>query len=65
MPSALGVGVLADDEAYCVEPSAIRHRHQVTPYAGARLVGRVHATYLRGARIYDGAEVDGVAGQLL
>lgn len=57
--------VLADDEAYCVEPSAIRHRHQVTPYASARLVGRVHATYLRGARIYDGAEVDGVAGQLL
>ena len=25
-------------------------------YAGARLTGRVHATYLRGQRIYDGAD---------
>lgn len=57
--------VLADDEAFCVEPAAIRHRHQVTPYAGARLVGKVHATYLRGRKIYDGADVDGVAGALL
>ena len=57
--------VLSDDEAFCVDPATIRHRHQVTPYAGVRMVGRVHATYLRGQRIFDGADVDGVAGVLL
>ena len=29
------------------------------------VTGRVHATYLRGRRIYDGRDVDGVDGQLL
>jgi allantoinase len=57
--------VLADDLAFCVEPAWLRHRHAVTPYTGVRLVGRVHATYLRGARIYDGRDVDSTAGQLL
>ena len=57
--------VFADDEDVTVDVTTIRHRHQVTPYAGARLTGRVHATYLRGRRVYDGRDVDGVEGQLL
>ena len=57
--------MFADDEDVTVDVATIRHRHQVTPYAGARLTGRVHATYLRGRRVYDGRDVDGVGGQLI
>ncbi|HVV85261.1 MAG TPA: allantoinase AllB [Kofleriaceae bacterium] len=57
--------VFADDETWTVDAAALRHRHAVTPYAGVTLTGRVHATYLRGRRVYDGQDVDGVGGQLL
>ncbi|MEZ4403829.1 MAG: allantoinase AllB [Kofleriaceae bacterium] len=57
--------VLADAEEFTVDAAALRHRHAVTPYDGARLIGRVHATYLRGQRIYDGATLAGVEGRLL
>jgi allantoinase len=57
--------VFADDEAWTVDAHALRHRHPVTPYAGATLTGRVHATYLRGRRIYDGRDVDTSTGQLI
>lgn len=57
--------VLADDEAFTVEPAALQHRWSVTPYAGARLIGKVHATYLRGQRIYDGGSVHLVAGRMI
>src|SRR6185369_7950931 len=36
-----------------IAPAMIEHRHKVTPYAGEVLTGVVHATYLRGERIYD------------
>jgi allantoinase len=55
-----------DDEAHVtVTPALIRHRHSVTPYAGAELVGRVHATYLRGERVFDGTNVERDRGNLL
>lgn len=34
-----------------VTPERVHHRHKVTPYAGARLRGVVHRTYLRGERV--------------
>jgi allantoinase len=57
--------VFADDEAVTVTPAMVRHRHTVTPYTGARLTGRVHATYLRGERVFDGTDVDGSRGTLI
>jgi allantoinase len=57
--------VFADDEAITITPAMVRHRHAITPYAGAELVGRVHATYLRGHRVYDGADVDDAHGALI
>ncbi|MBO0850077.1 MAG: amidohydrolase family protein, partial [Pseudonocardia sp.] len=45
--------VFAPDQEFVVEPSALRHRHPVTPYAGERLTGVVRATYLRGTLITD------------
>ncbi|MFF5259069.1 allantoinase AllB [Actinomadura viridis] len=44
------------DAAFVVDPSALRHRHPVTPYAGASLTGVVEAAWLRGQVIdLDGA----------
>jgi allantoinase len=39
--------------SFRVEPSALHHRHRLTPYAGRTLRGVVEATYLRGELIYD------------
>ena len=36
------------DEPWVVDAETLRHRHKVTPYAGARLVGRVRETWVRG-----------------
>ena len=41
----------APDEAWTVDPSALHHRHPVTPYAGRELTGAVRRTWLRGAQI--------------
>jgi allantoinase len=57
--------VFADEERVVVTPELVRHRHNVTPYAGATLFGRVYATYLRGERVFDGKDVDGTRGALL
>jgi allantoinase len=58
--------VFAEDETFTVTPELVRHRHTVTPYLGAQLTGRVHATYLRGERIFrDGGDVDAAAGRLI
>jgi len=53
--------VLAPDETWVVDPALLRHRHPITPYAGATLRGVVRETWLRGTR------VDGVrpCGRLL
>ncbi|MCK9900031.1 allantoinase AllB [Frankia sp. Cpl3] len=52
----IAVGADADlvvfdpDGSFLVEPSLLRHRHPLTPYAGRTLDGLVLATYLRGHR---------------
>jgi allantoinase len=45
------------DATRVVAPEQLLHRHKLTPYAGRTLPGIVHATYLRGTRIFDGATV--------
>ena len=39
-------------------PASLHHRHPATPYEGRTLVGRVVATYLRGARIASATAVE-------
>jgi allantoinase len=57
---AIAVGRDADliafaaDESFEVTAQWLKHRHSLTPYRGDRLCGRVHATYLRAAKIWDG-----------
>ena len=41
----------APDEPLAVEPAMLRHRHKLTPYAGASLTGVVHTTWLRGTPV--------------
>ena len=45
--------VWSPEDSFVVEPSIIEHRHKVTPYAGERLNGVVHATWLRGETIFE------------
>ncbi|MFO0757196.1 MAG: allantoinase AllB [Byssovorax sp.] len=46
--------VLWDPEAESVvDPQKIEHKNKITPYAGETLSGVVHATYLRGRKIFD------------
>jgi allantoinase len=40
------------DAEFVVDPSRLRQRHKLTPYAGRRLRGRVRETYLRGELVY-------------
>jgi len=67
----IAVGVDADlvvwdpDEEWTVDAAALQQRHKLTPYAGRTLRGRVRATYLRGARVWDGSSAAAPAGQLL
>lgn len=54
------------DAELAVEPAALHHRHPVTPYAGARLRGIVHTTWLRGAIVFDrGRHPAAPSGELL
>ena len=54
------------DEETTVDPRSLYHRHAVTPYAGARLRGRVHTTILRGETVFDDGKIFGIArGRLL
>nr|WP_231988381.1 allantoinase AllB [Nakamurella panacisegetis] len=52
---------LADGERFTVTTESIKHRHPVTPYLGAELLGVVRRRWLRGTELQD----DMVAGQLL
>jgi allantoinase len=54
--------------SFVVDPARLQHRHQVTPYAGRALTGRVRQTWLRGIQLLDansGAPDGEPAGQLL
>jgi allantoinase len=54
--------VLDPDAEFEVDPTQLRHRNPVSPYAGRRLAGVVRSTWLRGERI----DPDGPpAGRLL
>jgi allantoinase len=49
-----------------VDPGTLLQKHPVTPYAGARLRGRVVATFLRGRAVYLDGETQGPpAGRML
>jgi allantoinase len=48
-----------------VDPAQLQHRHPVTPYAGRRLRGVVHATYLRGRLAYRDGDFSAPRGELL
>ena len=43
--------VFAPEEAFVVDPLQLHHRNPVTPYAGAKLHGRVRRTVLRGVEL--------------
>jgi allantoinase len=38
---------------FTVDPAQLQQRHKLTPYAGRRLRGVVHATYVRGERVWE------------
>jgi allantoinase len=47
------VVVFDPDARLTVEPSRLRQRHPITPYAGMTLAGVVRQTFLRGTCVYD------------
>ena len=46
-----------------VEPARLMHRHPVTPYAGAELLGVVEKTFVRGELVFDGEPATRPSGQ--
>src|SRR5205823_6574585 len=40
-----------------VKPSSIFHKHKISPYVSRQLFGKVHSTYLKGAKVFDGEEI--------
>ena len=68
---AIAVGFDADvvvfdaDAVGTVDAQMLQHRHKITPYDGMQLRGQVHATYLRGQKIYEQGEFSEAAGRLL
>ncbi len=54
----LAAGMSADlvvwdpDASFVVQPELLQQRHKLTPYAGRRLSGIVHTTYVRGERVW-------------
>jgi allantoinase len=54
------------DSEFAVDASRLQQRHKLTPYAGRRLRGAVHATFVRGRRVWEhGALVRPRGGILL
>lgn len=45
--------VFAPDDTFVVDPSRLRHKNPITPYAGRTLSGVVRSTWLRGVCITD------------
>lgn len=46
------VVVWTPEQTFTVDPAQLQHRHPLTPYRGRTLHGVVHATYLRGQRVF-------------
>jgi allantoinase len=68
----IGLGCDADlvvwdpSAEWTVEPSRLQQRHKLTPYAGRRLRGRVHTTFVRGLCVWDAGRMAAAAsGELL
>jgi allantoinase len=55
--------VFDPDARWEVTPADLRFRHKVSPYLGVTLRGRVTSTWLRGARVYDGATTTPSSGR--
>jgi allantoinase len=54
------------ESTFTVDARALEHRHPVTPYDGHTLLGRVEATWLRGAPVFrDGSFVGPPSGRTL
>jgi len=54
------------DAEFTVDASTLQQRHKLTPYAGRRLRGVVHETFVRGERIWtQGRLAQAGLGQLL
>jgi len=54
------------DEQWTVDPPRLQQRHKLTPYAGRTLHGVVHATFVRGERVWAGGALQQSGlGQLL
>jgi allantoinase len=53
------------ERTWTVDPSVLRQRHPITPYAGRELAGRVMRTWLAGDLVWDGVVVHGGRGRLL
>jgi allantoinase len=47
------------DATFVVEPDRLLHRHKVSPWAGRRLAGTVHRTWLRGRPVEVGGSPTG------
>jgi allantoinase len=45
--------VWSPEETLTIEPSIVKHRHKLTPYAGEALAGVVKETWLRGKPVAD------------
>lgn len=45
------------EQSFTVEKRAIRHKHDVTPWAGRELFGVVETTFVRGTRVFDRGEI--------
>jgi allantoinase len=57
--------VFEADTAIMVNAAELQHKHKITPYDGMILRGQVHATFLRGERIYERGEFSEPRGRLL
>ena len=58
--------VLAPDERFVVDETALHHKNALTPYHGRELAGVVRSTWLRGERIHVAGRLDaGPTGRLL
>ena len=45
------------EERFTLEKKAIRHKHDVTPWAGRELFGVVESTFVRGTLVFDRGEI--------
>jgi len=64
--AAADLVAFAPDAELTVDPAALHHRNPVTPYAGARLTGVVHTTWLAGQPVTaDATGSRSAAGRLL